>query len=113
MDKDDRIDCLRKIRRILDAFFDAPLNYYTFDSDKKIKLAESSISSIDAAAFDVWKKHEDSKGITETYIPIDIELDTQQQKKAIDSVVAKRTKNTIKEKIHYRNMDGYQFARMQ
>lgn len=105
LDDEERMENLRKLRRIIDVYFSSPSHY---QKDMDISLSDN----IDKTKFDVWKKHETGKKNTELFVDIPDELFTAENEKIkLDAVLEKQARKRLTDSIRKQNMICYRYTR--
>lgn len=104
LDEKERIECLRKLRRIVDVYFHAAPEY---DKDMDVELP----ANVEKDAFNVWKKHEDGKQSKELFAEAPkVLINAEHNKIKLDSLVQKEAVENLSLSIRKRNMVCYRFT---
>ena len=105
LDEEKRAEILRKLRRILDAYFNAP-NHYEKDMD--ITLSDN----VDKGKFNVWEKHECGKKVTDLFVNIpDVLMEAEAENIKLDAVVEKRERKVLADRVRRQNIICYRYIR--
>ena len=105
LDDEKRAEILRKLRRILDVYFSAP-NHYEKDMD--ITLSDN----IDKEKFNVWKKYECGKKVTDLFVDIpDVLMEAEAENIKLDAVVEKRERKVLADRVRRQNIICYRYTR--
>ncbi len=102
--EDDRMEMLRKLRRLLDLYFAVPDEY---DNEASYTLPDE----IDTGDFDVWDRHSEGKREDKDFVRVPEELkEANEENKTLEILDSKKLKYDLDNSIRRKNMNGYRFA---
>lgn len=104
LDKEERQENLRKLRRIIDVYFSTPKEY---KRDMDIILPDD----VDNPKSAVWEKHESGKKETEFVEIPDELLKSETKKLKLDVVLEKQARKKLTDSIRKQNMMCYRYTR--
>jgi len=105
LDEEKRAEVLRKLRRILDVYFSAPIHY---EKDMDITLSDN----VNKGKFYVWKKHERGKKENGLFVDIpDVLVEAEAESIKLDAVVEKRERKVLADRVRRQNIICYRYTR--
>ncbi len=104
LDKDIRENYLRKLRRIIDIYFSAPI---TYQKDMDVALSEVVVKD----KFDVWKKHNEGKKDSNTFVKVpEVLIKAERDHEKLDTVIEKQARKELADRVRKQNMTCYRYT---
>lgn len=105
LDENQRMNDLRKLRRLVDVYFGAPAEFKCGDPIEMPDTVDKS------PEFNVWHKHSEAKRDERLFAEIPSELqEAAEHHKQLDAAVQKQKLEELKRNIRERNIRGYRFT---
>lgn len=104
LNKEEREEKLRKLRRIIDVYFSAPI---TYQKDMDVTLSEKVVKY----KFDVWIKHNQGKKDNNMFVDVpDVLVKAETDGEKIDAVIEKQARKELADRVREQNMTCYRYT---
>lgn len=104
LNKEEREEKLRKLRRIIDVYFSAPI---TYQKDMDVTLSEEVVKY----KFDVWIKHNQGKKDNNMFVDVpDVLVKAETDGEKIDAVIEKQARKELADRVREQNMTCYRYT---